>query len=230
MLKGDILMRQKTIIMTSEVYNEICNTIGAIKPEQGGILGSSDGTIIDNYYYDFNSKRTSFSYSMNVSVLNEVIHQWNDNDIRLMGVIHSHPEGFNIPSMGDVETASNIVRKIDVGGEFFIPIVQVSKFLNGELKIYPFTYDITHGVITQSFYIDYYGEYSKNKKQKEILEPEINNNELIDEIIKEETNLAKKKRSFLERWINRRMNEKIKNRTSDIVEGNNEIRHLDITI
>lgn len=221
-------MRQKTIIMTSEVYNEICNTIGAIKPEQGGILGSSDGIIIDNYYYDFNAERTSFSYSMNVSVLNEVIHQWNDNDIRLMGVIHSHPEGFHIPSMGDVETANNIVRKIDVGGEFFIPIVQVSKFLNGELKIYPYTYDMTYGVINQPFYIDYSGKYNENKKQKEILEPEIK----IDESIKEETNFAKKKRNFMERWINRRTNEneEIKNRISDTVEGNNEIRHLDIKI
>ena len=38
-----------TWIFTSEVYEEIRRTIGCRKPEQGGILGSSDGRHIDYY-------------------------------------------------------------------------------------------------------------------------------------------------------------------------------------
>ena len=39
-----------TWIFTAEVYEDIRRTIGCRKPEQGGILGSSDGRHIDHYY------------------------------------------------------------------------------------------------------------------------------------------------------------------------------------
>ena len=118
-------------IITAEVYDQIKRTIGTRKPEQGGILGSSDGIHIDHYYFDKTADRTSASYTMD------------DNGIQLVGIIHSHPQGCTKPSYGDMETARHIIETIDVKGKFFTPIVQVSPKLNGDIKIYPYTFEQT---------------------------------------------------------------------------------------
>lgn len=130
-----------TWIFTAEVYEDIRRTIGCRKPEQGGILGSSDGRHIDHYYFDESAERTGGSYTMNTKALNKVIHEWNDNDIQLVGVIHSHPQGVTRPSHGDMLTAKHIIETINVEGKFFTPIVQVSPKLNGDIKIYPYTFE-----------------------------------------------------------------------------------------
>lgn len=131
------------LIITAEVYDQIRRTIGTRKPEQGGILGSSDGIHIDHYYFDKTASRTSASYTMDAKALNEVIHEWNDNGIQLVGIIHSHPYGCTQPSHGDMMTAKHIIETIDVKGKFFTPIVQVSPELNGNIKIYPYTFEQT---------------------------------------------------------------------------------------
>lgn len=130
-------------IMTAEVYDQIRRTIGTRKPEQGGILGSSDGVHIDHYYFDKTADRTAASYTMDAKALNEVIHEWNDNGIQLVGIIHSHPQGCTKPSYGDKETARHIIETIDVKGKFFTPIVQVSPKLNGDIKIYSYAFEQT---------------------------------------------------------------------------------------
>lgn len=130
-------------IITAEVYDQIKRTIGTRKPEQGGILGSSDGIHIDHYYFDKTADRTSASYTMDAKALNEVIHEWNDNGIQLVGIIHSHPQGVTKPSYGDMETARHIIETIDVKGKFFTPIVQVSPKLNGDITIHPYTFEQT---------------------------------------------------------------------------------------
>ncbi len=141
-------------IITAEVYEEIRRTIGCRKPEQGGILGSSDGKHIDHYYFDKTADRSSASYTMDTKALNKVIHEWNDNNIQLVGIIHSHPQGINKPSYGDMETAKHIIETIDVQGKFFTPIVQVSPKLNGEIKIYPYTFEQTVEMKPQAMRIE----------------------------------------------------------------------------
>lgn len=143
-----------TWIFTSEVYEEIRRTIGCRRPEQGGILGSSDGRHIDYYYFDESAERTSGSYTMNTKALNKVIHEWNDNGIKLVGVIHSHPQGVTRPSHGDMLTAKHIIETINVEGKFFTPIVQVSPKLNGDIKIYPYTFEQSVELKTQSIEIE----------------------------------------------------------------------------
>lgn len=126
---------------TAEVYDEICKTIGCRRPEYGGLLGSSDGVHIDHYYFDATSERSAGVYMMDIPACNKVIHEWNDNDIELMGVIHSHPNRVTRPSHGDLLMAKNIIESINVHGRFFTPIVQVSPKLNGEIKIYPYSFE-----------------------------------------------------------------------------------------
>jgi len=156
-------------IMTGEVYFQICRTIGTRKPEQGGILGSSDGVHIDHYYFDESAERTSASYTMNAKALNEVIHEWNDNGIQLVGIIHSHPHGVTKPSYGDMQTAKHIIESINVNGKFFTPIVQVSSKLNGEIKIYPYTFEQTVEMREQSLVIEEMSEAELDAKRRKEL-------------------------------------------------------------
>ena len=94
-------------IMTAEVYEQIRSTIGVRRPENGGILGSSDGVHIDHYYFDSTSDRSAVTYTMDHKALNEVIHSWNDNGVDLIGIIHSHPAGCTQPSYGDMLMAKH---------------------------------------------------------------------------------------------------------------------------
>ncbi len=159
-IKGIFTMTNRNVntneawIITAEVYKQISDTIGRRKPEQGGILGSSDGKHIDHYYFDESADRTAASYTMNTKALNEVIHRWNDNGVQLVGIIHSHPQGVITPSYGDKETAKHIIETINVQGKFFTPIVQVSPKLNGEIKIYPYTFEQTVEMKQQAMIIE----------------------------------------------------------------------------
>jgi len=156
-------------IMTAEVFDQIKQTIGTRKPEQGGILGSSDGVHIDHYYFDKTATRTSGSYTMDAKALNEVIHEWNDNGIMLVGIIHSHPQGVTKPSYGDMETARHIIETIDVKGKFFTPIVQVSPKLNGDITIHPYTFKQTVEMKSQPFEIEEASpETLEEKRRKEL--------------------------------------------------------------
>ena len=141
-------------IMTAEVYEQIRNSIGVRKPENGGILGSSDGVHIDHYYFDSTADRSAVTYTMDHKALNEVIHSWNDNDVDLVGIIHSHPAGCTQPSYGDMLMVKRIIETMDVKGRFFTPIVQVSPKLNGDIKIYPYTFEQVVQMHEQAFEIE----------------------------------------------------------------------------
>lgn len=153
-------------IITAEVYRQIRQTLGTRKPEQGGILGSSDGLHIDHYYFDKTASRTSASYTMDADALNKVIHEWNDNGIQLVGLIHSHPQGCIKPSYGDMKTAGHIIETIDVKGKFFTPIVQVSPKLNGDIKIYPYTFEQTVELKEQPLEIEKISSEEQDAKKR----------------------------------------------------------------
>lgn len=154
-------------IMTAEVYEQIRNTIGVRKPENGGILGSSDGVHIDHYYFDATADRSSVTYTMDHHALNKVIHDWNDHDIMLVGIIHSHPDGCTAPSYGDMQTAKRIIETVDVKGRFFTPIVQVSPKLNGDITIYPYTFEQIVKLKKQPFEVEAPKETEESRMLRE---------------------------------------------------------------
>ena len=166
---GDASREKGKWIFTSEVYDEICNTIGRRIPEWGGALGSSDGVHIDYYYFDQNAVRSSYAYKMNVNDINQVVRQWNSKNIQLVGIIHSHPAGMIKPSYGDMETAKHIIETIHVNGEFFTPIVQVDPKLNGEIEIYPYTFQQVVEMVEQPFEIEKESPEEKERKKREEL-------------------------------------------------------------
>lgn len=67
-------------------------------PESGGILGSSQGNIIDNIVLDINTNSPCCTYSPNVEFLNNCIEEWDKSKINFLGIFHTH--------FADVETLS----------------------------------------------------------------------------------------------------------------------------
>ncbi len=129
--------RSRTLRMTESVFNQIKNSIGRMKPEQGGILGiRNDGDVVDCFIHDQAAKVGYAEYNPNVQFLNEVINNdWNANGIDFCGFIHSHPSPSNKLSEADIEYAKRIMKEFDLA-YLYMPLVNSSA--EGKFKIYGF--------------------------------------------------------------------------------------------
>jgi len=134
-------MRCKTITITKSVYDQFCDKIDRSPAETGGIIGSSNnGSIVDHFYFDQSAHTTGSTYSPDTEALNRVISEWNDNGIRLVGFIHSHPRGSSSPSNEDHKYGIRIMKALGMKN-FFMPIVNVSDRPDGRIKIFPYSID-----------------------------------------------------------------------------------------
>lgn len=160
----------KEMVMTAQVYEQICKTIGRHKPETGGILGSSDGgKTVDTYYFDKMAVTSGATYAPDTETLNRVIKDWNSNGIELIGIIHSHPSGCIEPSEGDYNYASRIIDAMALtDNALFTPIVQVDRRLNGDIKIYPYTHK--KQVVREQQRLQVETEYRQTEIDRKILE------------------------------------------------------------
>lgn len=109
--------------ITDAVADQIESTIGSLPAETGGFLGTSDGENIDHFYFDHTAETSAATYTPNVKAVNRKLKEWNKAGIRLIGNVHSHPEGFVRPSVADVKYAQRIMEALDLS-EFYILIVQ----------------------------------------------------------------------------------------------------------
>ena len=109
--------------MTDEVIRQIEDTIGSFPAETGGFLGTSDGKTIDHFYFDHTAKTSAATYTPNVKAVNRKLKEWDEAGIRLVGNVHSHPEGYIHPSNADVKYAQRIMEALDLP-VFYILIVQ----------------------------------------------------------------------------------------------------------
>lgn len=107
----------------SETYNYILNTIGALPPERGGILGSLDMETISHFYYDINGVSTKYSYTPNVKEINSVLEDWSEKGIYLVGIVHSHNPECKYPSCMDIEYAERILKGLSHTDELYLPIL-----------------------------------------------------------------------------------------------------------
>lgn len=109
--------------ITDEVANQIENTIGSLPAETGGFLGTSDDKNIDHFYFDHTAETSAVTYTPNVAAVNRKLREWSEAGVRLVGNIHSHPEGHTRPSSADIKYAQRIMEALDLP-EFYILIVQ----------------------------------------------------------------------------------------------------------
>lgn len=109
--------------ITDDVANQIENTIGSLPAETGGFLGTSDGINIDHFYFDHTAETSAVTYTPNVAAVNRKLKEWSEAGVRLVGNIHSHPEGYTRPSNADIKYGQRIMEALDLP-EFYILIVQ----------------------------------------------------------------------------------------------------------
>jgi len=163
-------MLTKKLNMTRQVYDQISQTVGRHPAETGGILGSSDGgKTIDHFYFDQSAQTTGVTYSPNTALLNDVISAWNAKEVEICGVIHSHPHGATTPSQGDFEYVEKIMKAMNVHGNFFMPIVNVSNPPDGNIEIYPYIFEECIRFREQPITVaKNYNQKSKNKRPTHI--------------------------------------------------------------
>lgn len=74
-------------------------------PEQGGIIGMKSGVICE-YAHDIKLAGVyEVSYVPDTRSLNKIIEEWYKNGIDFAGIIHSHPDGKESLSIGDMNYA-----------------------------------------------------------------------------------------------------------------------------
>lgn len=107
--------------ITQSVYTEIMNTIGNYAPETGGALGEKNG-VICRYFFDEKAIGNKNSYSPTTDSINEVIDEWEKDEIRFAGIIHSHPGTMKRLSYADVYYAQCLLKQNETESILF-PIV-----------------------------------------------------------------------------------------------------------
>ena len=116
------------IFLSENVYKEIAETLGRAPAERGGVLGSENGGTVIKYYYDSTGISTGVSYSPDCDKINSVLeNEWAQENVQMVGIIHSHDNSCPYPSCSDIRYAEKIMRaaKMDT---FYLPIVCTDPF------------------------------------------------------------------------------------------------------
>ena len=93
----------------SSVYKDILETIGNAPIESGGIIGIKNN-VICAYYFDKCTYNKESKYVPNISRLNSVIKKWHKQGIEFAGIVHSHPNSYNKPSLSDGDYAKILME------------------------------------------------------------------------------------------------------------------------
>ena len=109
--------------MSRSVYEQILDTIGNRQPESGGILGAGEDGVISQYYFDVTGISEPDAYIPDVEAVNQVLEAWHERGIHMVGIVHSHQGGMNVPSCGDVAYGTRILEALDTVDRFYLPIV-----------------------------------------------------------------------------------------------------------
>ena len=137
--------KDNSFIIVESAYQEIMRTIGRKRSESGGILlGSRDDYIVKKFVFDPNGSMSSSSYDPDINFINKTIkNEWEDNQLALLGFIHSHPRGVEKLSgdwgnnTGDVGYLKAIFKAIPALKKFLVPIM-FSPVDGGEMKFFPY--------------------------------------------------------------------------------------------
>jgi len=111
--------------ITGEVLNVIAASVTDLTFETGGILGSRDGSAVDQVVMDraFPSNTKHCAYAPNVGFLNGNIARWQERGIAFQGIFHTHFAGVTTLSPGDKEYIMTIMNAMPPGMDsLYFPI------------------------------------------------------------------------------------------------------------
>lgn len=105
------------------VYRDILSYCPIVPPETGGILGGVNNIITHVIFDQNNPVITSAQYIPNISFLNQAINKWAENNIRFLGMFHSHPIAETELSQDDRKYIALILEALPENHALWFPIV-----------------------------------------------------------------------------------------------------------
>ena len=96
-------------LITAGTLNSIINSLGSTDIESGGLIGSSDGSAIDAFFYDAGIDCSAKEYNPDIESLQDQLLRWDEENIRFCGIIHSHADDRYL-SNKDVSMARRILE------------------------------------------------------------------------------------------------------------------------
>lgn len=113
----------KHLYFTQEVLQDIHTAIGKRVPEQGGIIGGYNDIVTD-FYYDRYAQCNNKEYIPDFNELNKQIRFWALKNVKFLGIIHSHPVGYDMLSQSDIHIAREILNNTTLIQEIFLLILE----------------------------------------------------------------------------------------------------------
>ena len=167
-------------------FNDIINTVGSKKSETGGILlGNRNDFVVQKFVFDPYGSTSPSGYDPDVDFINKTIKkEWEENELALLGFVHSHPRGFNRLSRdygnntGDLGYLKAIFKAIPALDKFLVPIV-FSNYDHKGFELIPYVawadnipgyHDFGYDVVPDEF-------YHKSEKKVHTLAPKSENNQ-----------------------------------------------------
>ena len=116
--------------MSSSAYRQIMMTVGARRPETGGILlGPTGSNEVTDFHFDAGAACTGGTYSPDHVTLNRKMkEEWLPAGIDMKGFVHSHPEPFDHLTGGDLTYIKRLLAKNEDMEVFAAPIVLPTRF------------------------------------------------------------------------------------------------------
>jgi proteasome lid subunit RPN8/RPN11 len=151
--------------ITTSAYQEIVKKIGSQEPEKGGILMGKNGVVTD-FIFDKAAATTRSTYTLNVAYLNPMIKELKQQGKELLGVIHSHPNGYSNLSEPDREYFSSQFKNFPNLEYMYTPIVFSAK--QDEFEIFPYVFHKNGNIEIAELEIvpNDYGQYVSKQPQK----------------------------------------------------------------
>lgn len=139
--------------MSRHVRCQIMSTIGALRPETGGILlgpiGSND---ITDFYFDATALCSGATYTPDhVTLRRRMKEAWLPAGLDMKGFVHSHPGGFDRLSGGDMQYIRRLLEKNPDMSMFAAPIVIPESFRLRAIVVLANQPDVQHASHLQLF-------------------------------------------------------------------------------
>lgn len=130
-------------------FNAIVDHIAAKPAETGGALfGHESDMTIRKFIPDVNAATTRTTYTINTEFLNPIVKRlWNEEGLSLIGIIHSHPQGYSTLSAPDRDYFSRFLQTIK-RPFFYAPIAHTIP--DGGFKLIPYVMDSSGDLIDRT--------------------------------------------------------------------------------
>jgi len=124
--------------MSRSTFEAIAETIGQLPAETGGFLRSRQG-VVDRFQFDTGAQVSAATFTPNVEGYARLAEAWLAGGGECVGVVHSHPPGFVVPSAADCELVHAILTQNEIE-QFWAPIIQTTPD-TGNFSMFAYRFD-----------------------------------------------------------------------------------------